>query len=376
MMKTYPTPTKTQAQHSVESHIFGDAVVKSFNKDLNSKHYHQKNKIAICDQHTRIVEIEEYDRKDWKLYCLQIFYYLHVGVGNTREWGQEYIREWLASSFGLQICPRSLYDYNEILKRQGRLKIKPTKYLNSVGKRVRGHNEYTLIKVDPYVHFWQGDRPFLSIGKKFANTLNNNLTVIRITNTTTDSLENISVPEKPKPKYRPKSPPKDPNRMIEPKEWDPQGKTLAFLTAQVGNRYLAQYEYIEEYQRWWQIKTPGLVRAGDMSHLFFLKLPEMIAGREEFGDKYVPIDKRLAWKLKASNEADNEEIEENEMIQKGVQEKEKKATKKEKPYVSYAIVHPSPCVRNFREETDEETEDALADFYRRNGTTPPKEKLE
>lgn len=275
-------------QAQAESNNFGNEVVKGFNNDLNSKHYYQKKKITISDQSSRIVDINEWNRKDWKLYCLQIFYYLHVGIGNTREWSQEYIRDWIGSAFGITIRARSLYNYNERLKRQGYLNITPTKYSNSDGKRVHGHNEYTLIKVDAYIHCWQQDMPLLSVGKKFADTLNNNLKVIRtISNdqsfSSDDSLQKVK-------KKKVKS--TDPETIQDPKTWWPNGAAAEVLTEQFGPSYCAQEPIVSEFQKLMAADYPeGLPRRLlNYKFIAFAKTTKPL--KEQYGVSYMSFAKR------------------------------------------------------------------------------------
>jgi hypothetical protein len=192
------------------------------------------------------------------------------------------------------ISPRMLRTYLVALESRGYIKITPTKYTNSDGKRVYGHNEYTLKKVDDAIHAWQHDKPLLSVGEKFANTLNNNLTVIR-TNSNDQSFSSKDSSVEIKKKKRRNT---DPNITQDPKTWWPNGAAGKVLEEQYGPHYCAQEPIVSEFQNKMLVEYPGGLPRRLLNYKFIPFAKSTKPLRDKYGPDYMPLSMRKEFSVK------------------------------------------------------------------------------
>jgi hypothetical protein len=277
----YNTHRKTQAQNNT-SYVYVDENSAQFSKnELNYKEnlsYKKiKKNITYFNQSQRIDNYLEFSKPGRKRYELQVIFYNMVGVGNTRLISLKALKEAYQNYFGYMPSEKTIVRMTNILQDRGILEKPQTRFRKDNGTFQSGWCEYTLHKVDPIVHSWAEDKPFLPVGQNMNNkpstsSFNTKRKRITISKTTSFS-SNDSIEEVKKQKQVRKHP----EQILDPKKWWPSGNAEIALSERFGNSYLAQEPIINEYQHYIAHHYPDGLSRREINYKF---IPFMKHGKE------------------------------------------------------------------------------------------------
>lgn len=291
MPSIYHTSQQNQAQQYTNCEASYQDVVTEQPNSLKSLRKPRKNNITFLNQQQRLKLLNRDSKPNFKKYCIQVFFYSHIGIDNSKEYGRQEICNWIADVYNIEISIRSLVDYIRELKEDGYIESEQTAYRNEEGFLVSGHNKYTLLTVDPLVHAWLEDKPLLPVRRNEAHTLNRKTKSLSITNSMTNSFSekgNLEVEDvKPKPKMRPK----DPNMIVSCDQYCPSGKEAAFFLQEIGTA-ANLYDYLGEYQSWQTLRYPNGAPRKQLNYEFYAFTKQTKALKEKYQVNYIPASLR------------------------------------------------------------------------------------
>jgi len=288
MTPLYPNQDTAQ----VESDIFVNSNVNDVINSFENKGKPQKNKTTHLNQSQRLVAFKRMNTRERKLYCLQVFFYVHVGRKNTRDFPKAFIMDWIESVFGYQIGDSSLTLYINDLIDVDYLEANQTFYRNEAGQILPGNNNYTLKNVDPGIHAWAEDKPFLPAAKKAGYILSSSSFKDKERRRTISKDYGFSSDDSSVEVKKKKVKNTNPEMIQDPTTWWPNGAAADVLAEQYGPSYCAQEPIVSEFQRLIATDYPEGLPRRLLNYKFIAFAKSTKPLKEQYGVGYMSFEKR------------------------------------------------------------------------------------